>query len=1408
MSLQGFRQEIRFFLKGLCVTGALMVFASGSSTSITDPLFREITRIEKQATILFSDKILIEKKLEDLGTHELTETFLVESDFYKTTKPNFRSLDLQKLEDALLALKQKIEEYSIHLGDLFLETGILDSTSQTAHRELVIEYLKLQNFLYGGYVKIAHEDNAGVRALADQRIDRFNLILHKEIALELTEKSDYQLKFNLRHAKNSETFNRLELFLTNDNRWQIEFNYLSYQMNRGAIYEKIKEHSEYLYKKAVRCSRQPCGEKYSDIFKMAEHTKNYAESIKETAKRAEIKLLQGIAVYQTLINRWSLKRTDTKNELSAETLPAPVCAADLVSFKNGGNRIDAFPLLSEFSSEDRHSELMKYSYGDQTTLQTPKTLVRGALLKHRLFATEEQYRAMLLEWMVSVPGLEKKVLAWMAVNPTLLQKEIETVVLPKVISHEQSELIDIKVSDKKDSEGNAVTYQKLMQAFESYNLIADDLSPKAVAERTSSIVYQMRRDAILEALYELAQTFNPDMPQKDFIPQTNKIVDEHLLKIKKQWHATAKTKVESALTSWRGLPGVQKHIANDYFSKYENDLWAVASETVKAQAYADAAHQRVSIELGAKSFWTLPNVKRDLLQRKTTKLASFFMKPGFVKLEGGYELKTAEEWGAFFLKKIDFIAEFSSSSVGYKISWYHKAIKEIRQSKVVRDAIMEFLKKAQDENKWKILKSEKVNWQETFLKIAPGRYESFALRNKKEDTLLFKKALTLLGVDLYQEKYITAGTKNVVYQLSKALSTTLDWKSIESFEQMPLAGQSLGDQIILAEIKINNTLMKHPIFAVQPENEDGSFSLLQSLAQDTPYPAVLNRAHFRAELQNALSVARKNHVGLVSDYCTADLKKYDEDEKFRKIFLATSKPREVFVNTIPGLAYLDTELRQDTRTGTQKFLEDKLQPVLMVVGIAVLLIVAWQFAPAIGGFFGWTSSTVLPTWAMSNTLSVGGMALVKIFVTGGVSVTQIIGWAFSATVLYVNLHQLPIQLEYQLRVANSEIGYQGSEYLLSRPAMKAFRKDMHSRWVSQLPWVALDAFFFTKFTVPAVKNTLGFRSSLAMDRLSKGVPGSDEIIKNIKMPELKELIQKNGYWNGLKTYAQRYQYALKTFGKVPSVNIFENSRPEVIAQIKQLLAQKILHEVGDIHIVDLLLSKKIKILEKEIDDLLVKANEYYAHAGKTGNLSLTTKARIFAGNQSILWFMPLKGSSPTAQAYRQYIKMIYKPGYIENIKNSLNASVDAHLSEVNAFALWSKAKYLERDVLLEYKTIQTRLSNLNGQKAQTLDPETVFKNELYAWMQNDKELILMRKLLVEDAKNFAPQQTEVWKRLKNAFKDYDQLKDEALNLGRYQAATETVGFVEEEAQFKVIDPLALPQGLRNQDNVVILDREN
>ncbi|MBC7691489.1 MAG: hypothetical protein H7222_06945 [Methylotenera sp.] len=304
-------------------------------------------------------------------------------------------------------------------------------------------------------------------------------------------------------------------------------------------------------------------------------------------------------------------------------------------------------------------------------------------------------------------------------------------------------------------------------------------------------------------------------------------------------------------------------------------------------------------------------------------------------------------------------------------------------------------------------------------------------------------------------------------QNTQVLADALGWLGFAPGQPVRLAeiGKTMQDQESIAMAIINEAFVNAPILQIDVKGfsdaEEGNRNRgIQFIADAYNMKLnVMDSKMAKETLSRLVAYAARNDQGKLETFCKADPRKASTDENMAKVFLVSSAIRTVMKGNNSALKNLDEELRKQTRTRTEKVLEDVLDPLAV---FAFYLSITFALCTA-GVAFGPLLWSLISGMAVSTGGAVAATSMLTTIFFGNFGMVNLTFIAQTAAQIQVNYFELPPQLSYQVSVANSQIGT--GQLVTSREEILKANEKLTSGKI----WTPINAFTL----IPGLKPILG-----------------------------------------------------------------------------------------------------------------------------------------------------------------------------------------------------------------------------------------------------------------------------------------------------------------------------------------------
>lgn len=643
---------------------------------------------------------------------------------------------------------------------------------------------------------------------------------------------------------------------------------------------------------------------------------------------------------------------------------------------------------------------------------------------------------------------------------------------------------------------------------------------------------------------------------------------------------------------------------------------------------------------------------------------------------------------------------------------------------------------------------------------APPAYRSTEAE-RVDQLVRFVEAISLIGISIDPSKSSHPLIKTAAYAQAWAKSPfrALQDKSPGKFPKR----FSILDQSILAEIIRDVALTRQPILGVREKNDKDSPNTLSRLtkaasASEKKGLQPLDRKKLKEAIWEATSFAMRSDHNKVETACIANPLDPENNTAFQLTYRSATHLREQFAKT-NQLKNWDDALRLKTRSPSQKFLEDYVDPISMGLFVAMIIVAGWTMVPlALSAGFSLFSGTVGLSAIFANIGAAvgasGGLAGFLIAqLTGNALWLNLLFSVQTIAMLNVYCFKLPPQMQYQFDVANSHIGY-FAESVGDRKAADRMRDEIHTMRTMSVVGAVADAAGHVAFTVPYIMEKLGVRGQLKLARLADRT--AEDLAQDVAAPRLQDFIREHGLRDGITNYARSAARSIQEAGRLRAV-----SSQATASELREILVKKLATELYDLKSLDLLYQARIDSLGVEATQLM--------QASRAAALADQLKSRSFTE-----WFeQTVKSHFRTYDVGGQYYEM-----YVA--KDLVEAMVDGKLypgihsqNEIHAFILKEKARNIHLTRLnLAYtrqaiaQAIETGGENAAYRFFQSMSEEALLgQEETFRWFHQQINGGRLKRF-------FVGSQEPTWKAILNAYSDYQYLKGDLS-----KAATVRTGLV-------------------------------
>lgn len=1264
-------------------------------------------------------------------------------------------------------LKKRIEKESIKRAIYPLGDKRLNNVTVAAQR-----YFDLQSKLYLNLLRNAHADGALPKNFDPKTYDSLNLVVDAKTAMPFLTNPEFGKMFSIRHARDERGgHSKVEVFLNTEEK------------------------------------------------RMAE----YFLLLDPRTKFDYMKLVQFATLRESIVNRWAIRRMSLTQRMTADAV-IPACAPELLSFRlDRPQRMIESPQYDELWSADRYGDLMNLRRG----------IVE--LSRNRSLLSSGTYADLTSRFIMGFEQFQNEVLPFYAERLPELEANFKKHFGPSIERIEEESWY----SQKKDLTGQDIL-TVADQAFMDYNFPADDLSAEKVAERFTWIAFEMRKKFISDALIVFAE----DQQMKEArspvqMRRAYQLVSKAVAPYEKKWKEAMHRAVVDHLNAKQTLSYLNERNQARFY-ELEKQILPAATLGAKAVQMIELVDQK------KKELYRTPMNPNDPASPYVYS-GSHISRTSLRLAKVGFRLRpfTADHVSQFFYKKLEHYAADKNNhlperKIAVKILESRVVMSHMSEffallsENFTKELGKKNLTQATETNS--PLESVLVpTAQKIFVQLtaaisqppvvvtppAPPRDErrrfetpravadatrvartiipslqeqkTFYIADPKkrhETMLLFGEALSILGLGQagagLQPSLDTQNYARIpVWQIQSHVA--IEWLLNRQQPGLPLIDRvaaSLLDQKILGQVLETEVYAKAPLLAIQAKNEDDAPSTLKTLSTLYSPATGWKRNEYVSGLMRATATALANDRGKLEDYCQANLRDHKNDEKFRKLYQASSGLREIFART-PQVKKWDEELQKDTRTRWQKILQDYIDPISMVAFAAILCIVLWQVAPLIFGMFGATAAgaTTVATGA-TGIFSSFGTFLTFVF-TANYGPAGLMFLAQTVMMINVYLIQLPPQLKYQLSVANSQIGM-FSQPIASRAKIKEFRDELSS--MQTWTYVAIGGEVVGQIVAArGAMKTLGLVGKNKIARLSAGL--SPEIVESLRAKTLRELIDEHGTSKGLKIYADRYLEAARRYQRIGAL------RPTAeAAALQALFAKNVASRLPEKELIDVIYRQKIAELTRKMSALERQSTDLARYVADPNRYAFPEKVGVWLRNLRL----KLAPKSLLAPNWRftqegKHWKILVAKNLEDAVLNGQLHPSTHSVEEIRAFIMHSMAKEIGFD-LDYFQGLRKKLAEATsapGEEAtlrflSSLSSEDIARHQsLFSWLRRypfDSRYLEVRNALAD---------------LKFLNEDLSRMRPRVEALHNFESLQEIEALVKEDGETDLIsaeDVKKLPEG--------------
>ncbi len=362
--------------------------------------------------------------------------------------------------------------------------------------------------------------------------------------------------------------------------------------------------------------------------------------------------------------------------------------------------------------------------------------------------------------------------------------------------------------------------------------------------------------------------------------------------------------------------------------------------------------------------------------------------------------------------------------------------------------------------------------------------------------------------------------------------------------------RTLMDQRLAAQVLKQEMISSNPVLAIRQDATDiDSAKLADQMVNFYTPGAGLNKAQRNAAVHQVLASSQKQLPALLQESCIADPHNY-QDEAFQNTFRSAPIYRNMIYSEDKRFKPFDDKIVQGMKSDWEK-IKDASEPYLTVIGIILLIASIYFFGPIILAGFGWGSL------AGGGAAAAGGSAIGTFFAGMGAAYTTTVatatgvqaicasllvgkasfflGMIFLAQAVVhteVNCYELPAQLKYQLKVAQTQIGLYTKESN-NDAQIERFATQIHQEKVSTYIMIAMNAttaISAVSETMNGAKELLGLPSAKALARLT--TEETLDLVNSVREATWAELVDERGMTAGSAEYISQKFNAITKLGRI------------------------------------------------------------------------------------------------------------------------------------------------------------------------------------------------------------------------------------------------------------------------------------
>jgi hypothetical protein len=462
----------------------------------------------------------------------------------------------------------------------------------------------------------------------------------------------------------------------------------------------------------------------------------------------------------------------------------------------------------------------------------------------------------------------------------------------------------------------------------------------------------------------------------------------------------------------------------------------------------------------------------------------------------------------------------------------------------------------------------RVGSDRSFQKIG-GEYAARDAKDRAETIRLFKQATAMMGLSAKG-----MGVANAVFVRNSFFmpEQVKDWHTTEYLIARMLPNARLidrmfatvTDQLALGMALKQEAIMKSPILTLQTtwkrEKESKEPILLRRLVAAWSTERGWNDKVYAETVRRTVNSASQNDTDKVETFCRADIKSYQTDPDFKLMFGAITGIRDALSGN-PQLKIWDDRITKETRTLTQVIMEDYVDPYSTAIGMAMLLLMIWQFAPIILTIFG---APAIAGWMTTSAASAvatffGGFGQVAFWMlTSNVGPVMLLFSLQSYLMISTYHFKLPPQLDYTYQLANSRVQNMGLGKFAGRGLVDRGKMDKANEELSsQQTWAivgGLGEVMNAAFIYHEVRATVGLAGRAKLNRLF-----SDSEFATREAAESKSLrgliAEKGSVVDGAKEYLKDVSLKRIFQARIPVVKGTKEAKDAIYTALRDRLGK-------------------------------------------------------------------------------------------------------------------------------------------------------------------------------------------------------------------------------------------------------------